>query len=236
MLFRASNCPREEKGLLAAYSEVAGAREFPCIFAPVALQGDELLFGVADVSDGSLASILKAMDDAAEAIRQDKEQVVVVWVKGLESVSLEDDAIFAGKIVREILRAGSAEWPEDAVTDPSDGEWNLWYKGVDFFINFSTGNHRLRRSRNLGGTFTMVLQSQSGFDRFPNKARGLRDKIRKRVNDYDKILYSPALGIHGESVEIDQYFLADSNRESVRILDLADKKNQGGAAQCPFSE
>lgn len=82
----------------------------------------------------------------------------------------------------------------------------------------------------------MVLQSQSGFDRFPNKARGLRDKICKRVNDYDKILYSPALGIHGESVEIDQYFLADSNRESVRILDLADKKNQGGAAQCPFSE
>ena len=72
----------------------------------------------------------------------------------------------------------------------------------------------------------MVVQSQSSFDRFPKQARGLRKKIRQRVAEYDAVAPSPALAVHGESPEIDQFFLGDTNGCPFRLLDPHDVSSQ----------
>ncbi|MFD4240487.1 YqcI/YcgG family protein [Streptomyces sp. NPDC058525] len=114
------------------------------------------------------------------------------------------------RILLTLLEAGG-EWPADAPVDPADPKWNFWYRGIDFFINVSTRHHRLRRSRNLGHPFTLVVQSRASFDRLPVQAAAARRQIRGRIAAYDGLGLSPHLGTHGDAPELPQYFLGDTN-------------------------
>ncbi|MFD3678224.1 YqcI/YcgG family protein [Streptomyces sp. NPDC058613] len=127
-----------------------------------------------------------------------------------ESATLDDDHAAFRQILLTLLEVGG-EWPAEAPVDPADPQWNFWYKGIDFFINVSTRHHRLRRSRNLGHPFTLVVQSRASFDRLPVHATAARRQIRRRIAAYDGVGLSPHLGTHGDAPELPQYFLGDSN-------------------------
>jgi len=219
LLFTRETCPPAAVPFLEDFAATAGRPDFPCMFAPKAFADGELLFGHAEITDGCLEPITAVMDAAACAIARHQEQVVVVWVSGLAAESLAQEVVAAERIMEHLLAADRSGWPAAVPVDPRDPGWNFWYAGVDFFINFSTPHHLDRRSRNLGRCFTMVLQSQSSFDRFPRQAKAMREKIRRRIGDYDALGPSPALGVHGEAPEIDQFFLGETNTCPVRLLE-----------------
>ncbi|MFK0200168.1 YqcI/YcgG family protein [Streptomyces lavendulae] len=209
-LFRSGSRPEGLESHLAQFAETAGSRDFPCVFAPLALRKDELLFGVGNVAQDGWNAAVTLMDLAAEAIWEDPDQVVVLWLDGIGSDSLDSDHEAFRQILLALLEAGG-EWPADAPTDPADPKWNFWYKGIDFFINVSTRHHRLRRSRNLGHPFTLVVQSRASFDRLPVHAAAARRQIRRRISTYDAVGLSAHLGTHGDAPELPQYFLGDTN-------------------------
>lgn len=209
-LFRPGSHPEGLESHLAEFTATAGSSDFPCVFAPMALRKDELLFGVGDVTKDGWGVAVMLMDLAAEAIWEDPDQVVVLWFDGIESATLDDDHAAFRQILLTLLEAGG-EWPAEAPVDPADPRWNFWYKGIDFFINVSTRHHRLRRSRNLGHAFTLVVQSRASFDRLPVAATAARRQIRRRISTYDGVGLSPHLGTHGDAPELPQYFLGDSN-------------------------
>ncbi|MGW3635834.1 YqcI/YcgG family protein [Streptomyces sp. NPDC005122] len=209
-LFRPGAHPDGLVAHLAQFTQTVDSPDFPCIFAPTALRKDELLFGAGNVAQDGWSVAVTLMDLATEAIRANQDQVVVLWFDGIESDSLEGDHDAFRRILLTLLEAGG-QWPVDAPVDPADPKWNFWYKGVDFFINVSTHHHRLRRSRNLGHPFTLVVQSRASFDRLPMQAAAARRQIRRRIADYDRVGLSPHLGTHGDVPELPQYFLGDSN-------------------------
>ncbi|MFJ3841504.1 YqcI/YcgG family protein [Streptomyces sp. NPDC090054] len=209
-LFRVSDRPDRVMSHMAEFAETAGSLDFPCVFAPMALRKDELLFGVGDVAYDGWGVAVTLMDLAAEAIWEDPDQVVVLWLDGIGSSSLEEDHAAFRKLLLVLLQAGG-EWPAEAPLDPEDPKWNFWYRGIDFFINVSTRHHLLRRSRNLGHPFTLVVQSRASFDRLPVQATAARRQIRGRIAEYDAVEVSPHLGTHGAAPELPQYFLGDRN-------------------------
>ncbi|MFD7920460.1 YqcI/YcgG family protein [Streptomyces sp. NPDC059740] len=220
-LLRKDELPAGLAGHLAEFTRIAGARDFPCVFAPQALRQDQLLFGAGDVRQDGWDAAVTLMDLAAQAIWEDPDQVVVVWLDGIDSRGLDDDHRAFRQILCTLLEADGA-WPDDAPRDPADPGWNFWYRGIDFFVNVSTRHHRLRRSRNLGTPFTLVVQSRASFDRLPGSAAAARRRIRLRLAHYDAIAPSPHLGTHGEAPELPQYFLGDSNGCPYRALTAQD--------------
>ncbi|MFJ1868758.1 YqcI/YcgG family protein [Streptomyces sp. NPDC088097] len=209
-LFRADEHPEGLESHFAGFAQSAGSKEFPCVFAPLALRKGELLFGVGNVAHEGWKAAVTLMNLAAEAIWDDPDQVVVLWLDGIDSDSLEGDHEAFRQILLTLLEAGGW-WPADAPVDPADPKWNFWYQGIDFFINVSTHHHRLRRSRNLGHPFTLVVQSRASFDRLPVHASAARRQIRRRLAAYDAVDVSPHLGTHGDAPELPQYFLGDTN-------------------------
>ncbi|MEU8775587.1 YqcI/YcgG family protein [Streptomyces sp. NPDC048606] len=209
-LFRPGNHPEAFESHLDQFTATAGSRDFPCVFAPMALRKNELLFGGGDVAREGWQVAVTLMELAAEAIWDNPDQVVVLWMDGIESNSLDEDHEAFRRILLTLLEVGG-EWPADAPTDPSEANWNFWYRGIDFFINVSTRHHRLRRSRNLGEPFTLVVQSRASFDRLPVHATAARRQIRRRITEYDGVALSPYLGTHGDAPELPQYFLGDTN-------------------------
>ncbi|MEU6128233.1 YqcI/YcgG family protein [Saccharopolyspora sp. NPDC047091] len=207
-LFRASEGAPGTAEHFLDFARTAGAEDFPCVFAPQAFRRDELLFGHGDVRGPH--AVVHLMDLAVDAIAANPDQVVVLWLDGIESDSLDEDCATARELLLTLLREGGA-WPSDAPTDPKDPNWNFWYRGIDFFINISTRHHVRRRSRNLGKCFTLVVQSRASFDRLPRRAAAARTTIRERLVEYDGVPPSPHLGTHGEAPELPQFSLGDTN-------------------------
>jgi len=193
------------------FARTAGSSDFPCVFAPRALRRNQLLFGLGDVARGGWGTAAELMGQAAKAIWEDPDQAVVLWFEGVGSTCLEDDHEALRRILETLLEDGAQEWPPDAPRDPADPGWNFWYRGIDFFVNTSTRHHRLRRSRNLGACFTLVVQSRASFDRLPRQAAAARKAIRRRTASYDSVAVSPHLGTHGQLPELPQFFLGDTN-------------------------
>ncbi|MEV7652491.1 MULTISPECIES: YqcI/YcgG family protein [Micrococcaceae] len=222
-LFRRSNAPEETKSLLSEFHDVVAKPHFPCFFAAAAFKNDELLFGVGDISKG-LDVVIDLFDAVVDRIREDIDQTVVLWLTGSAASTLDDDRALASRILKHLLTSDPTPWPDGHTMDPTDPTWDFWYKGVDFFVNVSTPHHKLRKSRNLGSAFTLVVQSRTSFDRLGDGASRARTKIRERIGKHDLIDRSPALGEHGAHPEIDQFFLDDSNDSNVegRLLTKED--------------
>jgi len=209
-----------------SFESVVANPDFPCVFATRALVDDELLFGSLENLDCTLGDIAAAVGDAVQVIAMDPAQVVILFI-GAGSTSLEEDNALAAAITRELMHSSELDWPLDQSRDPADPLWILWVNGVDLFVNYSTPNHALRKSRNVGSSFAMILQSRSSFDRFAGRNNSTRTVIRKRLERYDGIPVHAALGSFGDvdNREIEQFFLGDGT-ETVDLLP--------GARKCPF--
>lgn len=209
-LFKRDNVPVNARTLMEEFCQIVTDRRFPCFFARNAFLDDDLLFGMADISHG-MESLRLLFDSSVGAIGEKPDQTIVIWVTGFSSVSLDDDYRVTSKILKYLLENDEVAWPRGVPIDPVSPEWDFWYGGIDFFVNVSTANHLLRHSRNLGSAYSLVAQPWSSFNFVDEQWLDACRTIRKLVGRYDSIPFSPALGVHGESVEIDQFFLWDDN-------------------------
>ncbi|MDK8450142.1 YqcI/YcgG family protein [Corynebacterium mastitidis] len=234
-LFDRFHVPSSASRLMDEFAEVVLDKDFPCFFARSAHRRGELLYGFADVSS-NFWPVVQLFDAAVRAIGDDGERTIIMWVINSSSASLEEDHRFTARIMEFLLHNDPLPWPEGVPLDPADPEWDFWYRGVGFFINVSTPHHVLRRSRNLGSAYTLVVQARSSFTEIDQKWGNARGSIRSMVEKYDLLPLSPALGVHGEKAEIDQFFLGDDNETCVSgsLLKNIEYKNRGGEVRCPL--
>jgi N-omega-hydroxy-L-arginine synthase len=93
----------------------------------------------------------------------------------------------------------------------------MCFNGMPLFCNMSNPAHRVRRSRNLGEHFILVINPRERFDIFAGDSpsgRQVRSNIRNRIARYDGTPHSLQLGSYGNGgVEWSQYGLIEDNIE-----------------------
>ena len=202
---------------VSEFTALVGRDAFPCPYATMALKHDSLLFShlawdghparPAELA-GAVREYLALLVDEPPAKAAMIVLVVFVDVPDVDGAgSLEP---VAWEAVQALVDIGSPA----AGGDPDDPAWALVFDGVPLFVNISSPEHRLRRSRNLGNRLALVIQPRDGIDFVaPANERGdrIRESVRRRIDAYDAIPRSPDLSTHGRDDNRDwkQYWLVD---------------------------
>ena len=232
MLLRLSEVSSESAlaGHVAEFVAVVGHPNFPCTYATRALARDELLFSAVSPATEPLSAAAAVLHELTGLVAEDPDAVAVLFLPG--TASLSADRRFVQDLIHYLCEHDDVGWPWHEPTDPEDPAWMLWYGGVGLFLNISSNNHLLRRSRNLGSSLTVIAQARSSFDRYPGNT-GVRARIRKRVAAYDDVAVHSALGCFGDESnrESHQYFLGDSAHDEPslargRIIDAVRRRHE----------
>ncbi|WP_131738733.1 YqcI/YcgG family protein [Actinomadura roseirufa] len=212
----------------AAYDDIATRLldpGFPCIFSRNAFRKRILkLIFVENVERDGIAHLAEGLTEYVELSNE--------WDGRLDSaypllVAFSQDAVDAGsvreyhafgwKVLQKLHEVDPAPWPEDVAKDPESESWSMTFNGMPLFCNMSNPAHQVRRSRNLGGHFILVINPRERFDVFAGdtpSGRKVRSNIRGRVDRYDGAPRSPALGTYGVgALEWRQYGLSEDNTE-----------------------
>lgn len=121
-------------------------------------------------------------------------------------------------------------WPDTVTRDPDAPFWSMCFAGTQIFVNMSSPAHAVRRSRNLGPAFTLVINPRERFDAVAGdtpQGRRMRAHIRERIEAYDGLPHSPLLGSY-EAGEIEwwQYGLGETNEPPARGCPLRMRLDQ----------
>lgn len=199
----------------------SNTRPFPCIFGVQGFRDDQLRYVFQDRFD---------VDGAARAlgefVRQSRSfgpnTSLVLFLKPDEVSRLEDYQTRFWDILRALADRDEQSWPKDVPTDLTDPLWEFCFAGEPIFVVCNTPAHVLRQSRRSSGLM-LTFQPRWVFDKILGTERAAVKafaSVRKRLERYDLVPTSPALGKYGEEgvLEYRQYFLDERN----------------GDAACPF--
>ncbi|MFB6838023.1 YqcI/YcgG family protein [Streptomyces sp. NPDC056361] len=214
-----------------AFAEVASRLsdpDFPCVFSRNAFRKGLLKFAfVDDREDGAgggfdhLARALAeyvALSRAWDGRLDTAYPLVVLFApEAVGGSSVEEYQAFGWRVLQELHHRDPAPWPEDVGRDPDSASWSMCFDGMPLFCNMSSPAHEVRRSRNLGAYFALVINPRERFDVFAGETpsgRKVRANIRDRIHRYDGVPHSPQLGSYGVgALEWLQYGLIEENAE-----------------------
>jgi uncharacterized protein len=198
--------------LIDEFSGIVTAKTFPCIFSTFPYATGEIYFARVVSGADPVGEVLRELVELCRIIDDSPNAVGVVFVDDERSRSLDDDFALAGKIVTRVMQANERSGANGSPSEPRDPSWSLALGGTALFVNFSSPNHRSRRSRNVGSAFTVIAQARASFDRLNRSSQRARAEIRARLTSYDRVAPHPALGTYGDAAnrEAWQYFLGDT--------------------------
>lgn len=220
----------------AAFDDLAarlGDPDFPCIFARNAFtkQLVKFLF-VETLSSGDLRCLGEGLEEYVELSRRWDGRldsayplVVAFSLHAVQARSISDYHAFGWRILQDLHDIDPGPWPESVARDPETPSWSMCFNGMPLFCNMSSPAQQVRRSRNLGRHFFLIINPRERFDVFAGdtpRGRSTRAKIRGRIAHYDSAPPSPQLGSYGSGkLEWRQYGLVESDSTT--------------AATCPFT-
>lgn len=215
-MFRLDEAPSGQDArlgeLIDEFTAIVNAKTFPCIYSTLPYTTGEIYFSRV-IADNYLAdSVLAELVELCRTIETSPDAMGVIFVDDGRTRTLEDDFVLATEIVQRVIRATASSPGRAELPKPDDPWWMLWLDGIGLFLNFSTPNHRARRSRSVGSVFTLIAQARASFDRNNRASPRARSEIRQRLISYDDVAPHPALGAYGEPAnrEAWQYFLGDT--------------------------
>jgi FPC/CPF motif-containing protein YcgG len=197
--------------------------EFPCIFARNAHRKHLIRFIFVDALDhrhlrdlaASLAAYVEECREWDGRVNTANPLVVLFSNKAVSAKSVPEFHDQGWRVLRRLHQLDPAPWPNGVATTTSHPDWSMCFAGMPLFVNMSTPAHRYRRSRNLGGSFAFVVNPRERFDALAGdtpRGRKTRATIRSRIDAFDDIPRSPALGTYGSgAMEWPQYALCDDN-------------------------
>ncbi|TDQ53239.1 YqcI/YcgG family protein [Actinorugispora endophytica] len=205
---------------------------FPCVFSKNAFRKKIIEFVF--VENGGRTGVRHLGEGIEEYVGLSREWdgrldtaaplVAAFSLKAVEADSVEEYHAFGWRILQELHEIDPAPWPGAVGKDPDSDSWSMCFNGMPLFCNMSSPAHRIRRSRNLGGHFVIVINPRERFDVFAGdtpSGRKVRSNIRERIGRYDGAPHSPQLGSYGSgALEWRQYGLTEGDAEK--------------AGRCPF--
>ncbi|MEU6153402.1 YqcI/YcgG family protein [Actinosynnema sp. NPDC047251] len=211
-----------------AFGEIADRLtepDFPCVFSKNAFRKQIVQFlfvpdagsdGIRHLADGLLeyVELSRRWDGRLDSA---SPLVVVFGPAAVNARSVADYHAFGWQVLSALHDLDPAGWPEGIGTDPDSEGWSMCFDGMPLFVNMSNPAHRVRRSRNLGGHFALVVNPRERFDVFAGdtpSGRRVRANIRERVERYDGTPHSWQLGSYADGeLEWRQYGLIEENAE-----------------------
>jgi N-omega-hydroxy-L-arginine synthase len=199
---------------------------FPCVFSRNAFRKNIVKFVF--VEDGGKAGVRHLGQGLKEYVDLSRnwdgrldtaDPLVVAFSKeAVEADSVEGYQEFGWRILQELHEIDPAPWPEEVGKEFDSESWSMCFNGMPLFCNMSSPAHRVRRSRNLGERFIIVINPRERFDIFAGdtpSGRKVRSNIRNRIDRYDGSPRSPQLGSYGAGgLEWEQYGLAEGNERT----------------------
>ncbi|MCQ0024275.1 YqcI/YcgG family protein [Streptomyces somaliensis DSM 40738] len=198
---------------------------FPCVFSRNAFRKQLVKFVfVEDCTEAGVRHLAEGLKEYV-GISRDWDgrldtaypMIAVFPPDAVDARSVEEYHAFGWKILQELHGIDPAPWPEEVGRDPGSESWSMCFDGMPLFCNMSCPAHRVRRSRNLGENFALVINPRERFDVFAGdtpSGRKVRANIRDRIHRYDGVPHSPQLGSYGTgALEWLQYGLAEENAE-----------------------
>ena len=199
--------------------------DFPCLFSKNAFSKGLLRFiFVEGTSTADIRDLAEGLADYVELSREWNGSlntayplIVAFSLRAIRSASIEDYDAFGWEILRKLHEIDPRPWPAAMGRDPNAASWSMCFNGMPLFCNMCHPAHRLRRSRNLGERFLMVINPRERFDVVAGDTPGgrkVRTTIRARIERYDGIPHCPQLASYGSgALEWWQYSVADENVE-----------------------
>lgn len=206
--------------------------EFPCVFSRNAFRKAGVRFIFIERCDaGGIQRLAEGLRDYVELSRRwdgrldTAYPLVVAFARAaVKAQTVDEYHAFGWHILQRVHESDPSPWPEGVAKDPSSAAWSMCFDGMPLFCNMSSPAHRVRRSRNLGAHFMIVINPRERFDHFAGdtpSGRKVRANIRDRIDRYDGSPRSSDLGSYGAgSLEWRQYGLPEGDVERT--------------GQCPF--
>ncbi|MFG2263775.1 YqcI/YcgG family protein [Streptomyces sp. NPDC048720] len=198
---------------------------FPCVFSRNAFKKKLVKFIFVEDAEADgvrhLAEGLKEYVDLSRtwdgALDTAYPLVVAFSPDAVDADSVEDYHAFGWRVLQGLHEVDPAPWPAGVAEDPHSASWSMCFNGLPLFINMSSPAHQVRRSRNLGRHFVLVVNPRERFDTFAGdtpSGRKVRSNIRSRISRYDGTPHSAQLGSYGAgALEWAQYGLIEENAE-----------------------
>ncbi|WP_327070981.1 YqcI/YcgG family protein [Kitasatospora sp. NBC_01250] len=198
---------------------------FPCVFSRNAFRKQLLRFVfVENTARGGLQHLADGLAEYVELSRAwdgsldtSYPLIAAFLPDAVAARSVEEYHAFGWRVLQELHEIDPAPWPAEVGTDPHSDSWSMCFNGMPLFCNMSSPAHQVRRSRNLGDHFILVINPRERFDIFAGdtpSGRKVRSNIRRRIARYDGAAHSWQLGSYGAGgVEWLQYGLIEENAE-----------------------
>ncbi len=218
---------------------LGGNSEFPCVFSKNAFRKQLLKFiFVENIESSGIRHLAAGLKDYVETSKNwggslDTAYPLIVAFSrdAIHAESVEAYHALGWKVLKRLHDIDPAPWPKHVSKDPDSAAWSMCFDGMPLFCNMSNPAHRVRRSRNLGEHFALIINPRERFDVFAGdtpEGRKMRVAIRDRINRYDGVPHAPQLGFFGaDSREWWQYGLLDDNVERTDKCPFLFRKSHG---------
>ena len=190
--------------------------EYPCFFGTMAEKRGEMFYAYVNGKDiGNLPATMQTFSQLASLPEYRKNNIAVFFEPDPEPLAHDDYQRFFWHTLQHLHNVDPD--PEaDQQPEPSHGDWEFSFAGVQMFVVCACPSFKVRHSRNLGPGMVLLFQPRSVFvDTITNKVIGreARNQVRKRLETWDDIGAHPDLGFYGDpgNLEWKQYFLTDEN-------------------------
>ncbi|SEA84955.1 hypothetical protein SAMN05421743_10995 [Thalassobacillus cyri] len=203
-------------------------KRFPCIPATQGFALDQFLYGFCNRFETTptakqLVTLLQAYTARYETLG-DYTSLIIFIDDQQQNLNVLDYEKLFWSLLQEVVKINKHTWPAHIPIDPLDHTWEFHFNGVGYFVFCATPAHKNRQSRHfphLMLAITPRIILEKFHDHSP--AALIKEKIRKRLCNYDLISPHPELKWYGQTdnLEAKQYFLRD---------------DQTSFSGCPFAD
>jgi len=206
-------------------SRLGGDPDFPCVFSKNAFRKQLLKFiFVETIEASSIQHLAEGLKEYVEisngwdgSLDTAYPLIVAFSLDAINAQSVDSYHTFGWEVLQKLHEIDPAPWPEEVATDANSRSWSMCFNGMPLFCNMNNPAHRVRRSRNLGEHFIIVINPRERFDIIAGdtpSGHKVRSNIRNRISRYDGITHSSQLGSFGAGgIEWWQYGLIEDNIE-----------------------
>lgn len=206
-------------------SRLSGDSEFPCIFSKNAFRKQLIKFiFVETIEEESWQYLAEGLTEYVELSKRWDGNldtayplIVAFSLEVIQAKSVEDYQNFGWQVLQKLHEIDPDPWPEKVAHTPQDPLWSMCFKGMQLFCNMSNPAHSIRKSRNLGQHFILVINPRERFDIFAGNnpsGKKVRANIRNRIECYDGVPHALQLGSYENGgLEWTQYGLIEENIE-----------------------
>jgi FPC/CPF motif-containing protein YcgG len=231
----------------AVFDEISSRlldRDFPCVFSKNAFRKQILQFiFVEDVARGGIHHLGEGLEEYVELSRRwdgrldsASPLIVAFSLDVVNARSVDEYHTFGWQVLHALHEIDPAPWPTEVARDPGSTAWSMCFNGMPLFCNMSSPAHHVRRSRNLGVHFVLVVNPRERFDIFAGdtpSGRKVRSNIRARIARYDGTPHSVQLGSYGAgALEWHQYGLIEENTERTDRCPFTPRTSSSHETEC----